>query len=91
MYEAKRGRSGSSLRRRARSVLARPAPALLGELRRALEADELVLHYQPKVAVEDGAVIGRRGAGPLAAPDHGLLAPAEFVPLAERTGLMRRR
>ncbi len=50
---------------------------LLGELRRALEADQLLLHYQPKVDLKTRAVIGRRGAGALAPPQarHGAARP----------------
>jgi diguanylate cyclase (GGDEF)-like protein/PAS domain S-box-containing protein len=63
--------------------------ALLGELRRALTERELVLHYQP-------ILDRRRGGAPTVEalvrwqhPTHGLVAPAEFLPLAERTGLIK--
>ena len=63
---------------------------LLGELRRALEGEELVLHYQPKIELCTGDVVGVEALVRWRHPTRGLLAPAEFVPLAERTGLVRR-
>jgi diguanylate cyclase len=62
--------------------------ALLGGLRRALERDELVLHYQPKADLHTGQVLGAEALVRWQHPAHGLLGPGEFVPLAERTGLI---
>jgi diguanylate cyclase (GGDEF)-like protein len=62
--------------------------ALLGELRRALVQDELVLHFQPKVGVEAGAVTGVEALIRWQHPERGLLGPGEFMPLAVRTGLV---
>jgi diguanylate cyclase (GGDEF)-like protein len=62
--------------------------ALLGGLRRALEHNELVLHYQPKADLQTGRILGAEALVRWQHPDHGLLVPGEFIPLAERTGLI---
>jgi diguanylate cyclase (GGDEF)-like protein len=62
--------------------------ALLGELRRALEQRQLLLHYQPKVDAHTGQVLGVEALARWQHPEHGLVPPDEFIPLAERTGLI---
>jgi predicted signal transduction protein with EAL and GGDEF domain len=86
MYEAKRAQAGVSMYSPDRDPYSADRLGLLAELRRALTHDELVLHYQPKVSVETGAVTGVEALVRWQHPERGLLAPAEFVPLAERTG-----
>jgi diguanylate cyclase (GGDEF)-like protein/PAS domain S-box-containing protein len=62
--------------------------ALLGELRRAVDADDLLLHYQPKVDLRRRTVVGAEAL--LRWPHkRGMVPPGTFIPLAERTGLMR--
>ena len=73
------------LRRRPRPVLAERLQ-LLGELRAAIGAGELVLHYQPKVDVGARAWSASRRSCAGSTRCTACSAPAEFVPLAERTG-----
>ena len=61
---------------------------LEGSLRRALERDEFLLHFQPKVAVATGAVTGIEALLRWSHPSRGLVAPAEFIPVLEETGLI---
>jgi diguanylate cyclase (GGDEF)-like protein len=63
--------------------------ALLGELRRALEGNELEVHYQPKVDLKTRSVVGAEALLRWPHSKRGYVSPAEFVPLAEATGLIR--
>jgi diguanylate cyclase (GGDEF)-like protein/PAS domain S-box-containing protein len=63
--------------------------ALLGELRRAVEGDELALHYQPKVDLRSKTVVGAEALLRWPHPKRGMVPPGKFIPLAEHTGLMR--
>jgi len=63
--------------------------ALMTELRYAIEHDELVLYYQPKIDLKTGCVIGVEALVRWRHPNRGLITPDEFIPLAERTGLIK--
>jgi diguanylate cyclase (GGDEF)-like protein len=58
------------------------------KLRRALEHDEFVLHYQPKVELKTGRVIGLEALIRWQDPDSGLVPPGRFIPVLEETGLI---
>ncbi len=61
---------------------------LENNLRRALANDELLLNYQPKVDVKTGRVRGVEGLLRWQHPEHGMLPPGKFIPLAEEMGLI---
>ena len=63
--------------------------ALLGELRRALEANELQLHYQPKVDLKTHTVVGAEALLRWPHPKRGFVSPEEYIKLAEQTGIIR--
>ena len=86
MYEAKRGGHGIVTYTAERDPYSEDRLGLLAELRRAIERDELVLHYQPKVSLRTGELTGVEALVRWQHPIRGLLGPDEFVPLAERTG-----
>jgi diguanylate cyclase len=64
--------------------------ALVSELRHAIDENELVLFYQPKVSLKDGRVESVEALVRWQHPELGLLSPDRFVPLAEQTGLIDR-
>ncbi len=57
-------------------------------LHRALERDEFVLHYQPKVSLHDGTIVGLEALIRWNHPEKGLIPPAAFIPILEETGLI---
>jgi diguanylate cyclase (GGDEF)-like protein/PAS domain S-box-containing protein len=63
--------------------------AMIGELWRAIEEHELVLHYQPKIAVRSGRVVGVEALVRWHDPGRGLVMPQEFIPVARETSLIK--
>jgi len=63
--------------------------ALVGELRHALDRGEIIVHYQPKASLGDGRVRSVEALVRWQHPERGIIAPNDFVHLAEHTGLIR--
>ncbi|WP_327000284.1 EAL domain-containing protein [Dactylosporangium sp. NBC_01737] len=59
-----------------------------GELRRALDAGEFTVHYQPIMALHTGRIVGVEALARWQHPTRGMISPAEFIPAAESTGLI---
>jgi diguanylate cyclase (GGDEF)-like protein len=89
MYLAKEDRSGCELYTADRDEYSPHRLALAAELRRALDERELVLHYQPKADLSDERIVAVEALVRWEHPEHGLLTPDQFVPLAEATGVIR--
>ena len=62
--------------------------AMESSLRRAVEHSEFQLHYQPKLDLRTGAIAGVEALVRWQHPDWGMVSPAQFIPLAEETGLI---
>ncbi len=62
---------------------------LQGELRHAIAHNELILHFQPKIDFSSGCISGVEALVRWQHPKHGLLAPDNFIPMAEQTGLIK--
>jgi diguanylate cyclase (GGDEF)-like protein len=89
MYQAKAARTGWHLYEAAPASYGRDRLQTIEDLRGALTDNQLVLHYQPKVAAADGQVVGVEALVRWQHPTQGLLYPDTFLPLAEQTRLMR--
>jgi diguanylate cyclase (GGDEF)-like protein len=88
MYAAKRNRSRIELYNPAADVFTRESLTLGGQLRRALEAGDIVPHYQPKVEVSSGRIVGAEALVRWDHPERGIVLPAEFLSVVEKAGLM---
>ena len=89
MYRAKeRGRARYELFDEVMRARAVGRLRVENELRRALERDELCLHYQPVVSLRDGAITGFEALLRWEHPDRGLVGPLEFIWVAEEVGLI---
>ncbi|MGW2532419.1 putative bifunctional diguanylate cyclase/phosphodiesterase, partial [Streptomyces sp. NPDC001595] len=87
MYQAKRDRTGVEVYESKRDSNTPDRLGLLADLRRALDAHEVQLHYQPKVRF-DGQVAGLEALVRWVHPERGKVPPDEFIAIAESSGLM---
>jgi diguanylate cyclase (GGDEF)-like protein/PAS domain S-box-containing protein len=90
MYEAKaRGRSGHAVFDPTMHTRAVTRLAVETDLRRAIDNDQLELHYQPIMWLGGHQIVGMEALVRWRRPDGTLVPPAEFIPIAEETGLIR--
>jgi diguanylate cyclase (GGDEF)-like protein len=89
MYAAKQAHSGHAVYDGASDRYSRGNLGLIADLRRAIDDDELVLHFQPKAEVATGRIVGVEALVRWDHPERGFLFPDAFIPLAENTGLIR--
>jgi len=89
MYSAKRsGRGNFRFYSRDLTVNAEERLTLESELRRAIERGELELHYQPKVLLGSGVLVGSEALLRWRHPARGMVPPTQFIGIAEETGLI---
>jgi diguanylate cyclase (GGDEF)-like protein len=88
MYRAKAAGGGFELFERSMQVAVEERHGMKADLQRAMEQGGLAPHYQPVVNLTTGRITGVEALLRWEHPERGLLSPAEFVPLAEETGLI---
>jgi len=89
MYQAKEnGRNGYQFFKPAMNIRAVERQSMEESLRCALERQELVLHYQPKIILNTGEITGAEALLRWSHPTRGLVPPSQFIPVAEDSGLI---
>jgi diguanylate cyclase (GGDEF)-like protein/PAS domain S-box-containing protein len=89
MYQAKeKGRSNYQFYEKGMNVRAVERQSIEGDLRFALERDEFILHYQPKIDLKTGEITGVEALIRWQHPQRGLVGPMQFISVAEDCGLM---
>ncbi|MBA3389362.1 MAG: EAL domain-containing protein, partial [Rubrobacter sp.] len=89
MYEAKKeGKARYKMFDSAMHAQALQRLRMENGLRRAIEQDQLRVHYQPKISLATGRIVGMEALVRWEHPVRGLVPPGEFIPLAEETALI---
>jgi len=89
MYAAKAANGGFAIYERLADSHTPDRLALIGELRGALEREELVLYYQPQLTLSTGSIMAVEALVRWRHPQRGLITPDEFIPLVQETGLIK--
>jgi len=89
MYAAKAANGGFAMYERFADPHTPDRLALIGELRGALEREELVLYYQPQMTLSTGGVMAVEALIRWQHPQRGLIPPDEFIPFVQETGLIK--
>ena len=89
MYRAKRAGGGIGVYDPALDQAELESLGFVAELQRAIETDQLFVTYQPKVCLRTGQPAGVECLVRWSHPDRGVISPAQFIPLAESTGLIK--
>jgi diguanylate cyclase (GGDEF)-like protein len=89
MYLAKSTHAGTALYDAEQDSSDAARLALAGELRHAIETEQLVLHFQPKAELDGGCIVGVEALVRWIHPERGFIPPNDFIPIAERTGLIK--
>ncbi|MDO8412904.1 MAG: EAL domain-containing protein [Gallionellaceae bacterium] len=89
MYSAKRAQSGYAIYNAEQDSQQAKQIVLERDLREAINAGQLVLHYQPKIHLQTNRISGVEALVRWQHPDEGLLYPDEFIPVAEKNGLIK--
>jgi diguanylate cyclase len=88
MYQAKRAHVEVCVYQQSNDPNSKERLTLLGDLRDAIDERTLTLHYQPTLDMRTGRVRGFEALARWPHPEHGMLYPGVFIPIAERVGLM---
>ena len=88
MYDAKQSQRDFAVYSASHDPHSRERLALIEDLRSAIEYRAFEMHYQPTIDVATGAIVGMEALIRWRHPQRGLLLPGEFIPLAERVGLI---
>jgi len=89
MYVAKRASTGFAIYDSEHDQHSMAQLALTGEFSHAIENQQLALYYQPKIDLKSGCLVSAEALARWHHPQHGLIMPDKFIPLAERTGLIK--
>jgi diguanylate cyclase (GGDEF)-like protein/PAS domain S-box-containing protein len=89
MYQAKEnGPNNYQFFKKQMNIRAIERQLVEAELNRALERNEFTVHYQPKINLETGGIVGAEALIRWNHPDRGLISPVQFIPIAEECGLI---